>query len=1065
MLTRHRVWKAFFWTIFLLMTCLGGVVGFAFWYVTDSETVAALIHSQGKRFLPGSDVNVGRVRIRPLLGEINFQHLQINQPLDRTPFQTLRLPWAKIEYNARAMLKGKFEPYRVMIAQPTLRLKQRKDGTWNLQRFLADPWPGPMMKTPPISIVQGKVELIDGDVTRSPVILRDVAVEIKSPGGRVLDFEGSAKGDAFSRLSIKGTIDIDTGTVKFGGDIARLAISETLRSRLPADLRKASDQLGLVGGEVDLRVGQVYYDPNASPSIRYDLGVQIRSGVWDCAHLPFTINNLSASLAIRDGVLRIELATGANGRTSFRVEESEIVLDNPKRAPFNFLIHVDELELDKRLHAWTPAEFLPLWRDFSPTGRVRASAKLVREREGGPVGFGWTVDCLDVSMFYRFFKYPLDHIRGRLVCENNRIRVKLQTLVGGKPLIATGTIDNPGDNAHVKLEFEGGAVPIDQALFDAMPPEINKVVGEFHPTGSVRGTAKIERTRRTSPDDPPEGKVAIHALLNLNDNCSIKWDGLPYPVSNLTGQLELHPDKWIFRDMKGRNGQAEITGSGVVEKLDPGPGPSDRLAVDLNMRAERLPFDEQLYNALQPAWQKSWAILNPIGSSNVEAQIHVRPDQPDQYHLVIDPQPETAVQLKFGPPRQPGGKDNSGMFTLRMDNVKGRFVSDNGLVSMQNVTFMFYGSPVNFARGQVRVQDSGQFQLNVEQVGVKMLRLDHEQLVTIMPSVMKDFARRLDQGRPIPQISGDLGLSWSGKPQESVLCGWKNVLVVLNDNKIQAGIPLEHLQGQIDHVSGQFDGQSLTVRGALGLQSVSLLGQQVTKLESPFRVEAGKAELTNIRGKLLDGVVSGRFGVTLDNTPKYETELYVHGARLDRYAETLSGRQSFSGSISGQLSLNGMGNDLRTLQGQGWAKVEEGNLGELPLVLKLVNTLRQLKVSPGKNALFDSANVAVTVRNGESRLDPIKLTGNVISFRGVGTMDVQGHLNLKLNPLAGRDRFHVPFLSDALREASGQLFVVSVSGPLADPRFELTPVPVVTDSVRSLSRGKGRNSREDADAR
>ncbi len=50
--------------------------------------------------------------------------------------------------------------------------------------------------------------------------------------------------------------------------------------------------------------------------------------------------------------------------------------------------------------------------------------------------------------------------------------------------------------------------------------------------------------------------------------------------------------------------------------------------------------------------------------------------------------------------------------------------------------------------------------------------------------------------------------------------------------------------------------------------------------------------------------------------------------------------------------------------------------------------------------------------------------------------------------------------------ASGQLFVVSVSEiPLADPRFELTPVPVVTDSVRSLSRGKGRNSREDSDAR
>ncbi len=130
-----------FWTIFLLMTCLGGVVGFAFWYVTDSETVAALIHSQGKRFLPGSDVIVGRVRSgRCWVRSISNICKLINPGSDLVP--ALRFPWAKIEYNARAMLKGKFGTAAgVVIAQPTLRLKQRKDGSWNLQRFLARPGP------------------------------------------------------------------------------------------------------------------------------------------------------------------------------------------------------------------------------------------------------------------------------------------------------------------------------------------------------------------------------------------------------------------------------------------------------------------------------------------------------------------------------------------------------------------------------------------------------------------------------------------------------------------------------------------------------------------------------------------------------------------------------------------------------------------------------------------------------------------------------------------------------------------------------------------------------------
>ena len=214
------------------------------------------------------------------------------------------------------MLKGKFEPREVVIAQPTLRLKQRKDGTWNLQGLLADPWPGPMMKTPPIRIQNGKIELIDGDVTRSPVILQDVTLEIKSPEAsrprvRSWSSRGSAKGDAFSRLALKGTIDLGTGKLSLNGDVAGLAISATLRSRLPAELRSASEQVGMTGGEVDLRVGQVSYDPNASPSIRYDIGIQIRSGVWDCPHLPFTINDVSANLSARDGVIEIERATGA----------------------------------------------------------------------------------------------------------------------------------------------------------------------------------------------------------------------------------------------------------------------------------------------------------------------------------------------------------------------------------------------------------------------------------------------------------------------------------------------------------------------------------------------------------------------------------------------------------------------------------------------------------------------------------------------------------------------------------------------------------------------------------
>ena len=101
------------------------------------------------------------------------------------------------------------------------------------------------------------------------------------------------------------------------------------------------------------------------------------------------------------------------------------------------------------------------------------------------------------------------------------------------------------------------------------------------------------------------------------------WDGLPYPVQDLTGHLELHPESWVFRDMRGRNGMARISASRPGRSARPG-----RLAVDLNLTAEHLPFNNQLRQALPPEWQASWEILNPVGSSTVAAHIIADPDHP-----------------------------------------------------------------------------------------------------------------------------------------------------------------------------------------------------------------------------------------------------------------------------------------------------------------------------------------------------------------------------------------------------------------------------------------------------
>ena len=143
--------KVLLWTLALLVAVVVGGVWFAYAYATDSRTLAALIQSQAPRYLPGTHLDLGRVRVRPFAGEVNLNHVSVRQTIDGANFQAIRIPWLRIRHDARAMLKGKFVPREVVVTHPTLRLCRRQDGTWNLQGLLAHPWPGPKLATPPRS--------------------------------------------------------------------------------------------------------------------------------------------------------------------------------------------------------------------------------------------------------------------------------------------------------------------------------------------------------------------------------------------------------------------------------------------------------------------------------------------------------------------------------------------------------------------------------------------------------------------------------------------------------------------------------------------------------------------------------------------------------------------------------------------------------------------------------------------------------------------------------------------------------------------------------------------------
>ncbi|MBI3986734.1 MAG: hypothetical protein HY343_07435 [Lentisphaerae bacterium] len=215
-----------------------------------------------------------------------------------------------------------------------------------------------------------------------------------------------------------------------------------------------------------------------------------------------------------------------------------------------------------------------------------------------------------------------------------------------------------------------------------------------------------------------------------------------------------------------------------------------------------------------------------------------------------------------------------------------------------------------------------------------------------------------------------------------------------------------------------------------------------------LQVAGERVEVDNLRGKLAGGPFEGRFTAFAaeGNSPlRYELEGTLHNADFESLMRAISRetRSTRGGKSSAHLALSGrIGEGQgKTATGEGWVKVSEGQIFQIPLFGGLSDILA--KFIPGLGAMMrqTDARADIRVREGKVLSKEILVEGDVLSLNGKGVCSLAGDLDydvqvklLRKHTLAGDVARLVTFPVSKLLECH-------LGGTLGSPRWRPLRLP------------------------
>jgi len=966
------------------------------------------------------------------------------------PLVTIADCFVEINAYLPQLILGQQQITGIEIRNARFNLERDQAGVWNIEQF-ADLFEGPSAagKLPPVFIRDSGIVIaapLGGHA--HPIQLGDINLDIRQQVSQgtsgtpqnSLTLQGYLGANVVDRIELAAQVDLQTRRWALVAEAEGAQIDRRLIDWFPADVHDQLKFASSFRGKLDLR-GTVRGGLDPADLPQFSVTGRLYETTVDDDALPFPLTQVSCEFSAQNDLCQVSKLRGKAGSATFDLNAT--LQGITAQAAWSVEGQLDNLELRSELFPWLPPNLQKTWQEFSPTGT--ADFDFAIGSDGRRVHSRILTALRGASFSYYKYPYRIHDCRGTVDWSNEHCSVELVAEDNGQPVEFSGEFQDPGPGWTGQLHITmHGYSAIDDKILAAMQyhPKVLQCIKDFSPLGQFNLVSTIGRS-------DPRHEPAQHTRIKIR-NGSIRYKHFPYPFYNVSGDIIVQDERITYSNVKGfrDNGMAVCNGEWTEAK-----------GLDLQFVAHTVPLDDQLRNALSPGMQGLWDQIRPSGTLD-----DVTMDLKYQTDWEI-PQIKLRVDLH----RKQAGVNSAvailpRSFPYEFSDVTGTFVYAGDRVTLQNVTAS-HGDSWFSAQG-LCLFDSKSWKINFTDFVAGSIPIDNDllfavpgELETALRATQFDGSLHIEGGLSIAGTSvesassndasatgtGDLRLEW-------------DCVVTTTAASLYVGIDLENITGQV-RMRGQSVGERFATTGTVDIDSLLYDGIQLTRASGPLAIDnnsltlgrstsaSENADPKPVRGTLFGGAVEVDARVLASRNGDFTLRMMFQDFSLRHAIAELGGDASqISGAGFGGIVLSGDQVGSNSLKGNGFLRLRQAQIYELPLILSLLKVTR----APFDRSAFDEANADFTLMGTDVELNRLELIGDAISLIGNGKMNLDQEIDLNFYSVVGRNRLNIPVLSQLYRASSQQILWVRVDGTLHEPQTHQEILPAISDTLRQV---------------